>query len=126
MRHRKSGRRLGMPYDRRKALLRSLASAMLTHEGIKTTEPRAKEVRRFVERLVTLSKTNSVHARRLAMQRLPDKLMVEKLFAVYGPRYQTRPGGYTRIVKLGPRHGDAAPMVRIEFVEQDEQQGAAV
>lgn len=126
MRHRKSGRRLGMAYDRRKALLRGLAAAMLMHEGIRTTEPRAKELRRFVERLVTISKTNSVHARRLAMQRLPDKLLVEKLFAVYGPRYQTRPGGYTRIIKLGPRHGDSAPMVRIEFVEQEERSGAAV
>lgn len=115
-----------MPYDRRKALLRGLAAAMLINEGIKTTEPRAKELRRFVERLVTLSKTNSVHTRRLALQRLPDKLLVEKLFDVYGPRYQTRPGGYTRIVKLGPRHGDAAPMVRIEFVEQEEPSRTAV
>jgi large subunit ribosomal protein L17 len=97
-----------------------MASAMLIHEGIKTTEPRAKELRRFVERLVTLSKRGDVSARRLALQRLPDKLMVEKLFDVYGPRYRNRPGGYTRIVKLGPRHGDAAPMVRIEFVEEEE------
>lgn len=124
MRHRKAGRKLGMPTDRRIALLRGLAGAMITHEGIKTTEPRAKELRRFVERLVTLSKNNTVHARRLALQRLPDKLLIEKLFDVYGPRYQTRPGGYTRIIKLGPRHGDAAPMVRIEFVEGDEE-GAA-
>lgn len=121
MRHRKSGRRLGMPTDRRIALMRSLAEALLLHEGIKTTEPRAKEVRRFVERLVTLSKRGDVHARRLAMQRLPNKLVVEKLFDVYAPRYRNRPGGYTRIVKLGPRHGDAAPMARIEFVEWDEE-----
>jgi large subunit ribosomal protein L17 len=120
MRHRKSGRRLSMPTDRHKALMRSLAAAMLTHEGIKTTDTRAKELRRFVERLVTLSKVNSVHHRRLALRRLPDKLLVEKLFDVYGPRYATRPGGYTRIIKIGPRHGDAAPMVRIEFVEQEE------
>ncbi len=126
MRHRKSGRRLGMPTDRRIALLRGLAGAMITHEAIKTTEPRAKELRRFVERLVTISKNNSVHARRLALQRLPDKLLVEKLFEIYGPRYQTRPGGYTRIIKLGPRHGDAAPMVRIEFVESELEEGAAV
>lgn len=119
MRHRKSGRRLGMPTNRRRALLRNLAHSMLLHEAIKTTEPRAKELRRFVERLVTISKRGDVTARRLAMQRLPDKLMVEKLFDVYGPRYQTRPGGYTRIIKLGPRHGDAAPMVRIEFVQQE-------
>ena len=117
MRHRKAGRRLGMPGDRRKALLRGLASAMLLHEGINTTEARAKELRRFVERLVTLSKRGDVAARRLALRRLPDKLLVEKLFEVYGPRYQNRPGGYTRIIKLGPRHGDAAAMARIEFVE---------
>lgn len=117
MRHRKAGRRLGMPGDRRKALMRSQAEAMLLHEAIKTTEPRAKELRRFVERLVTISKRGDVTARRLALQRLPNKLIVEKLFDIYGPRYADRPGGYTRIIKLGPRHGDNAPMVRIEFVE---------
>lgn len=100
--------------------MRGLAGAMILHEKIKTTETRAKELRRFVERLVTLSKRNDLPARRLALKRLPDKLLVEKLFDVYGPRYLDRPGGYTRIVKLGPRHGDAAPMVRIEFVEQGE------
>lgn len=120
MRHRKAGRRLGVPTDRRRALMRGLAAAMIEHEGIRTTEPRAKELRRFVERLVTISKRGDVQARRLAMQRLPDKLMVEKLFEVYGPRYQNRAGGYTRIVKLAPRHGDAAPMARIEFVTEDE------
>jgi large subunit ribosomal protein L17 len=93
---------------------------MLTHEGIKTTEPRAKELRRFVERLVTIGKRGDVASRRLALKKLPDKLLVEKLFDVYGPRFRERPGGYTRIIKLGPRHGDAAPMVRIEFVEQEE------
>jgi large subunit ribosomal protein L17 len=121
MRHRKAGRRLGMPMDRRIALMRNLAEALLMHEAIKTTEPRAKELRRFVERLVTLSKRGDVHARRIALQRLPNKLMVEKLFDVYGPRYNGRPGGYTRIIKLAPRHGDAAPMARIEFVEQSEE-----
>jgi large subunit ribosomal protein L17 len=121
MRHRKSGRRLGMPTDQRKALLRSLAGALVLHEGIKTTEARAKELRRFVERLVTISKRGDVNARRLAMRRLPNKLLIEKLFDVYGPRYSNRPGGYTRIIKLGPRHGDAAPMVRIEFVEEQEE-----
>lgn len=124
MRHRKAGRKLGMPMDRRKALLRGLAASMLQHEGIKTTESRAKELRRFVERLVTIGKRDEVAARRLAMQKLPNKLLVQKLFDVYGPRYRDRPGGYTRIIKLGPRHGDAAPMVRIEFVEEEE--GAAV
>lgn len=119
MRHRKSGRRLGMPGDRRKALLRSLATAILIHEGIQTTETRAKELRRFVERLVTIGKRGDVIARRLALRKLPNKLLIEKVFDVYGPRYHQRPGGYTRIIKLGPRHGDAAPMVRIEFVDQE-------
>lgn len=119
MRHRKAGRHLSMPMDRRKALMRGLAAALLQYEGIKTTEPRAKELRRFVERLVTLSKRNDQAARRLAMQRLPDGLLVQKLFEVYGPRYRERPGGYTRIVKLAPRHGDSAPMARIEFVEEE-------
>jgi large subunit ribosomal protein L17 len=124
MRHRKSGRRLGMPIDRRKALLRTLAVSMLTHEGINTTEARAKELRRFVEPLVTLAKRQDLHARRLALAKLPNKLLVDKLFDVYGPRYQARPGGYTRIIKLGPRHGDAAPMARIEFVEEEAGQTA--
>jgi large subunit ribosomal protein L17 len=119
MRHRKSGRRLSMPGDRRKALLRSLATAMLIHEGIQTTEARAKELRRFVERLVTIGKRGDINARRLALQKLPNKLLVEKVFDVYSPRYQQRAGGYTRIIKMGPRHGDSAPMVRIEFVEQE-------
>src|SRR5579859_1786877 len=103
-----------MPTDRRIAMLRSLGAALLRYEAIKTTEPRAKELRRFVERLITVSKRGDVTARRLAMKRLPDRLLVEKLFDVYGPRYQTREGGYTRIIKLGPRLGDSAPMVRIE------------
>jgi large subunit ribosomal protein L17 len=101
--------------------MRHLAAALVLHEGIKTTEPRAKELRRFVERLVTISKRGDVAARRLALQKLPNKRLVEKLFDVYGPRYQNRPGGYTRIIKLGPRRGDAAPMVRIEFVEAEEE-----
>lgn len=118
MRHRKAGRRLSVPSDRRRALLRGMARSMVLYEGIRTTEARAKELRRFVERLVTLSKTNSVHHRRLAMARLPDRLAVEKLFDVYGPRYATRPGGYTRIIKLGQRKGDAAEMARIEFMPE--------
>lgn len=123
MRHRKAGRRLGVPTDQRIAMLRGLAASLILHEGIKTTESRAKELRRFVERLVTISKRGDVTARRLALRRLPDKLIVAKLFDVYGPRYQNRPGGYTRIIKLGPRKGDAAPVVRIEFVEENEAAG---
>jgi large subunit ribosomal protein L17 len=118
MRHRKAGRALGMPGDRRRALLRGLAASLILHEGITTTEARAKELRRFVERLVTFSKRGDLHARRLALQRLPNRPLVQKLFEIYGPRYQQRPGGYTRIIKLGPRKGDAAKMVRIEFVEE--------
>lgn len=94
---------------------------MLEHERVKTTETRAKELRGFVEPLVTLGKRGDVTARRRALQHLPNKLMVEKLFDVYAPRYENRPGGYTRIIKLGPRHGDAAPMARIEFVDQEEE-----
>lgn len=120
MRHHKAGRRLGVPTDRRIALLRGLAGSLIEHEGIKTTEARAKELRRFVERLVTVSKRGDLTARRLALRRLPDRTHVEKLFDVYGPRFQGRPGGYTRIIKLGPRKGDAAQMVRIEFLSQDE------
>ena len=119
MRHRYAGRRLGMPTDRRIALMRSLATAMLEHGAITTTEARAKELRRFVERLVTISKRGDVTSRRLVLQKLPNKLLVEKLFDVYAPRYQNRPGGYTRIIKMGPRHGDSAAMARIEFVDQD-------
>ncbi|HCF99864.1 MAG TPA: 50S ribosomal protein L17 [Chloroflexi bacterium] len=123
MRHRKAGRRLGMPGDRRLAMMRSLARSMLLHEGIRTTETRAKELRGFVERLVTISKNDDLHHRRLALSKLPDKLIVEKLFEVYGPRYADRPGGYTRIIKMGPRKGDAADMARIEFVEDQERIG---
>jgi large subunit ribosomal protein L17 len=123
VRHRKSGRRLNMPTDRRIALLRGMARSMVLHEGIQTTETRAKELRRFVERLVTISKQNDVHHRRLAMSKLPDRLVVEKLFDVYGPRYLDRPGGYTRIIKLGQRKGDAAEMARIEFVQEAEREG---
>ena len=120
MRHRKSGRRLGMPWDRRMALMRGLAGALILHEGIRTTEARAKELRRFVEPLVTTSKRGDVAARRLVLKKLPNKRLVEKLFDVYAPRFASRPGGYTRIIRLTPRHGDAASMVRIEFLAADE------
>lgn len=97
---------------------------MLMYEGVNTTEARAKELRRFVEKLVTLGKRDNLAARRLALQKLPDTLMIQKLFDVYGPRYADRPGGYTRILKLGHRHGDSARMARIEFVGRpDEAEG---
>lgn len=116
MRHQKSGRRLGMPGDRRRALLRGLMSSLLRHEHIKTTEARAKELRPRIERLITLGKTGDLHSRRQALKYLPDALMVEKLFAEVGPRYTDRPGGYTRIIKIGQRKGDAAEIVQIELV----------
>lgn len=116
MRHQKQGRRLGMPGDRRRALLRGLMSALLRHERIKTTEARAKELRPRIERLITLGKRGDLHSRRLALSYLPDTLMVEKLFDDVAPRYADREGGYTRIVKIGPRKGDAAELVQIEMV----------
>lgn len=116
MRHQKHGRRLGMPGDRRRALMRGLMAALLRHERIKTTEMRAKELKPRVERLISLGKRNDLHARRLALQYLPDKLIIEKLFDEVSPRYQDRPGGYTRVVKLGQRKGDAAHVVIIELV----------
>ena len=116
MRHLKRGRRLGMPGDRRRAMLRGLMSALLRHEHIRTTDARAKELRPRIERLITLGKRGDLHARRLALSYLPDQLMVEKLFADVAPRYADRAGGYTRIVKIGQRKGDAAEMVQIELV----------
>jgi large subunit ribosomal protein L17 len=105
-----------MPGDRRRALLRGLMAALLRHEHIRTTEARAKELRPRIERLVTLGKRGDLHARRLALSYLPDKLMVEKLFEDIAPRYSERAGGYTRIVKIGRRKGDAAEVVQIELV----------
>lgn len=105
-----------MPGDRRRALLRGLMSAILRHGRIRTTEARAKELRPRIERLVTLGKRGDPHARRLALAYLPDPLMIEKLFADVAPRYEDRPGGYTRIVKIGRRKGDAAELVQIELV----------
>ena len=116
MRHLKHGKRLGMPGDRRRALLRGLMSALIRHEHIKTTEARAKELRPRIERLITLGKRGDLHARRLALSYLPDPLMIEKLFGDVAPRYQDRAGGYTRIVKIGQRKGDAAEVVQIELV----------
>lgn len=116
MRHLKRGRRLSMPGDRRRALLRGLMTSLIRHEGIKTTEARAKELRPRIERLITMGKTGDLHSRRLALRYLPDPLMIEKLFAHIAPKYSERPGGYTRIVKIGQRKGDGAEIVRIELV----------
>jgi large subunit ribosomal protein L17 len=117
MRHRKSGRKFGRNPAQRKALLRQLAVSMILHERITTTEAKAKETRRVVEKLVTIARQDSAFHRRLIMSKIDHPLATAKLFEVIAPRFESAPGGYTRISKLGPRRGDAAPMVLIEFVE---------
>ncbi len=117
MRHRKSGRRLGRNSSHRKAMFRNMATSMLKHETIKTTLPKAKELRRVVEPLITLAKEDSVANRRLAFDRLRDKEAVGKLFSDLGPRFKDRPGGYLRILKAGPRPGDAAPMAIVMLTQ---------
>ena len=118
MRHRKSGRRLGRNSPHRKAMFRNMAASMLRHETIKTTLPKAKELRRVVEPLITLAKEDSVANRRLAFDRLRDKEVVGKLFSEIGPRFKERPGGYLRILKTSPRPGDAAPMAIVMMTEK--------
>ena len=118
MRHRKSGRQLNRNSSHRQAMFRNMANSLFRHELIKTTLPKAKELRRVAEPLITLSKSDSVEQRRLAFARLRDKEVVGKLFAEIGPRYQDRPGGYLRILKCGYRPGDAAPMAYVELVDR--------
>jgi large subunit ribosomal protein L17 len=120
MRHAKSGRRLNVNSSHRTALFRNLTNALITNEIIKTTVPKAKEMRRFAEPLITLSKDDSVAARRLAFARTRDRTVVTKLFDQLGPRYKSRPGGYLRILKCGLRPGDSAPMAYIELVDRPE------
>jgi large subunit ribosomal protein L17 len=117
MRHRKKGRKLSRSPAHRRATLRNLASNLLRHGRIQTTTAKAKELRPFVERLITLGRRGDLHARRLATSRLQDKVAVGTLFEEVGPRFTDRPGGYTRILKLGTRRGDAAEMALIELVE---------
>ena len=127
MRHRHSGRQLGRNSSHRKATMQALANALFRHELIKTTLPKAKELRRVAEPLITLSKNDSVHARREAFSRLRDKETVGKLFTQLGPRYQERPGGYLRILTCGFRAGDNAPMAYVELVDRpmpDEEEAA--
>lgn len=121
MRHQKSGRKLNRNSSHRKAMFSNMASSLFDHEIIKTTLPKAKELRRVAEPLITMAKNDSVANRRLAFARLRDKEMVGKLFNELGPRYAERPGGYTRIMKCGFRSGDAAPMAYIELVDRPEQ-----
>ena len=119
MRHRKSGRRLNRDSAHRKAMFANMASALIKHEQIKTTLPKAKELSPIVEKLVTLAKRGDLHARRLASARLQDRAIVTKLFAVLAERYKDRPGGYIRIIRANFRYGDCAPMAYIEFVDRD-------
>jgi large subunit ribosomal protein L17 len=118
MRHRKHRSKLNRTTEHRTALLRNLAAALIEHERIHTTAPKAKQLRPFVERLVSLGRTGTLPARRLAFSRLGRKQAVHKLFTVLGPRFAERPGGYTRIVKADRRQGDGAQMAFIEFVER--------
>jgi len=120
MRHRKSGRQLNRNSSHRKAMFKNMATSLFEHEVIKTTLPKAKELRRVAEPLITLAKEDSVANRRLAFSRLRDKAMVGKLFADLGPRYKERPGGYMRILKCGYRTGDKAPMAYVELVDRPE------
>ena len=119
MRHLKSGRQLSRNSSHRWALMRNLITALLREEKIQTTDPKAKELRRWVERVITLGKRGDLHARRQAASILFDKTVLQKLFDTIGPRFKDRPGGYTRIIKLGVRHGDAAQMALIELVGND-------
>ena len=117
MRHRKSGRKLGRNSPHRKAMFRNMATSLVRHETIRTTVPKAKDLRRVVEPLITLAKVDGVANRRLAFSRLRDKEAVGKLFSDLGPRFKDRPGGYLRILKTGPRPGDAAPMAIVQLVD---------
>jgi len=119
MRHRKLSKRMGYDKDHAKANFRNLAIALIEHGKIRTTLAKAKNLRRFIEPLVTLGKKGTLHARRLAVARLNNKRAVKKLFDEIAPKYMNRPGGYTRIVKAGFRPGDAAPMAYIMFVEEE-------
>jgi large subunit ribosomal protein L17 len=119
MRHRKSGRKLNRDSSHRKAMFANMASALIKHEQIKTTLPKAKDLRPIVEKLITLGKRGDLHARRLAYARIPDQAMVTKLFDVLGERYKDRQGGYIRIIRANFRYGDCAPMAYIEFVDRD-------
>jgi large subunit ribosomal protein L17 len=120
MRHRHGLRKLNRTSEHRQAMLRNMCVSLLTHEAIKTTLPKAKELRRVVEPLITLGKAPSLANKRLAFSRLRDRDVVVKLFGELGPRYEKRPGGYTRILKMGFRVGDNAPMAFVELVDRPE------
>ena len=119
MRHARGYRRLNRTHEHRKALFANMAGSLIEHEQIKTTLPKAKELRPIVEKLITLAKRGDLHARRQAASALKQDQYVERLFAILGPRYKDRQGGYVRIMKAGFRYGDMAPMAIIEFVDRD-------
>ncbi|MGC9420295.1 MAG: 50S ribosomal protein L17 [Rhodovulum sp.] len=126
MRHARGYRRLNRTHEHRKAMFANLAGALIEHEQIKTTLPKAKELKRVADKLVTLGKRGDLHARRQAAAQLKQEAHVAKLFEVLGPRYAERPGGYVRVLKAGFRYGDMAPMAIMEFVDRDpEAKGAA-
>jgi len=118
MRHRKAGRKLGRNAAHRKALFRNMVTSLLEHEQIKTTDAKAKELRGVAERMITLAKRGDLHARRQALSVIQSKDVTAKLFGELAERYRERPGGYTRVIKLGHRHGDAAPVSIIELVDR--------
>ena len=118
MRHRKSGRQLNRNSPHRKAMFRNMSASLLQHETIRTTVPKAKELRRVIEPLITMAKVDGAERRRLAFDRLRDRKAVTKLFAEIGPRFKERPGGYLRILKIGQRAGDAAPMALVQLVDR--------
>ena len=120
MRHRQAGRKLNRTCSHRKAMLSNMAVSLFNHELIRTTLPKAKELRSIAEPLITMAKEDSVHHRRLAFARLRDREVVTKLFNELGPRYRARPGGYLRILKIGYRAGDNAPMALVELVDRPE------
>ena len=124
MRHRKAGRKLNRNAPHRRAMFRNMTASLIEHELIKTTLPKAKELRRVAEPLITLAKEDSVSARRQAFNRLRDREAVGKLFSELGPRYRERPGGYLRILKCGFRAGDNAPMAYVELVDRPDAPGA--
>ena len=117
MRHRKAGRQLRRTTEQKIALMRNLASSLIEHGAIETTEAKAKELRPFVEKLISKAKTGTLHSRRLAIRHIHKRSAADKLFQEIGPKFATRPGGYTRILKTGHRKGDGAEMARIELVE---------
>ncbi len=119
MRHKIAGRKLNRTSSHRSAMFANMAVALVTHEQIKTTLPKAKELRRYVEKLVSVARDSDLASRRRLISKIKDKQAVEKLISILGPRYKERPGGYTRILKAGFRFGDMAPVAYIEFVDRD-------